>query len=201
MRGSFSTAVNSSKQTSLRISRPGGVEAGDVLVSCVTLDGGTVGSGGVPAGWTPLAAVTSRSHPKVYGYYKIATGTEPTDYAWTTSSTESGGVIARYSGAAGLDTAATSASGAAPTREPFFGVIPEVTTTTSNAMLVGCMGVNSASATLGSPAGMSEVVETGARRFELSDGLQATAGPSGSKTWTLSSKRDWAGWLVALRPR
>jgi hypothetical protein len=200
VRGSFSTAVNSSAGTSLRISKPGGVEAGDVLVSCVTLNGGTIGSTGAPAGWTQLVAVTSRSNPKVYGYYKIATGTEPTDYAWTTSSSASGGVIARYSGAAGLDTAATSASGPA-TPPPAPGAVGEVTTTTSNAMLVGCMGVNSASATLGSPAGMTEVVETGARRFELSDGLQPTAGPSGSKTWTFSSDREWAGWLVALRPR
>ena len=73
--------------------------------------------------------------------------------------------------------------------------------TTANAMLVGCMGVNSSSATLSSPAGMTEIAETGARRFELADGLQPTAGPSGTKTWTFSSAREWAGWLVALRPR
>jgi hypothetical protein len=48
---------------------------------------------------------------------------------------------------------------------------------------------------------MTEIVETGARRFELADGLQSTAGPSGTKTWTFSSAREWAGWLVALRAR
>jgi hypothetical protein len=68
-------------------------------------------------------------------------------------------------------------------------------------MLVGCMSVNSSSATLAPPAGMVQAVETGARRFEVADGIQATAGPSGAKTWTFSAAREWAGWLVALRPK
>ena len=75
------------------------------------------------------------------------------------------------------------------------------TSTTSNAMLVGCMSVNSGSVTLTSPNGMSQVVETGARRFEVADGIQAIAGPSGAKTWQFSAAREWAGWLVALRPK
>jgi hypothetical protein len=68
-------------------------------------------------------------------------------------------------------------------------------------MLVGCMAVNSSTATLSSPAGMTQAVETGDRRFELADGLQPTAGPSGTKTWTFNAARAWAGWLVALRAR
>jgi hypothetical protein len=197
VRSSFSTAVNTTAATTLRIAKPSGVVAGDVLVSCLSLNGGSIGSAGVPAGWTPLASLTSLANPKVYGYYKVATSTEPADYPWTTSSVTSGGVIARYSGATGLDTTATSASGAAAAS----GTVGQVTTTTANAMLVGCMSVNSSSVTLSSPAGMTQVVETGDRRFELADGLQPTAGPSGTKTWTFSAAREWAGWLVALRPR
>ncbi|MCW2765197.1 MAG: hypothetical protein JWO11_1156 [Nocardioides sp.] len=197
VRSSFSTAVNTTAATTLRIATPSGVVAGDVLVSCVSLNGGSIGSAGVPAGWTQLAAQTSLANPKVYGYYKVATSTEPANYAWTTSSVPSGGVIARYSGATGLDTAATSASGAAAAS----GTVGQVTTTTANAMLVGCMSVNSSSVTLSSPAGMTQVAETGDRRFELADGLQPTAGPSGTKTWTFSAAREWAGWLVALRSR
>jgi hypothetical protein len=197
VRSSFSTAVNTTAATTLRIAKPSGVVAGDVLVSCVSLNGGSIGAAGVPAGWTLLASQTSLANPKVYGYYKVATSAEPVDYSWTTSSVASGGVIARYSGASGLDTTATSASGAAAAS----GTVGQVTTTTANAMLVGCMSVNSSSVTLSSPAGMTEVVETGDRRFELADGLQPTAGPSGTKTWTFSAAREWAGWLVALRPR
>jgi hypothetical protein len=70
-------------------------------------------------------------------------------------------------------------------------------------MLVGCMGANSSSAstTIASPSGMSQAWDIGGRRHELADGLQAAAGPSGSRTWTFNVAREWAGWLTALRPR
>ena len=196
VRGSVSSAVNTTAATTLRIARPSGVVAGDVLVSCVSLNGGSIGAAGVPAGWTQMAAQTSQANPKVYGFFKVATSAEPADYAWTTSSVKSGGAIASYSGAAGLDTPAVGASGAAATS----GTVGSVTTTVANAMLVGCMSGNSSAITFTPPGGMTEVVATGERRFELADGLQPTAGPSGNKTWTFSAAREWAGWLVALRP-
>jgi myo-inositol-hexaphosphate 3-phosphohydrolase len=197
VRESVSQATNTAAGTTLTISLPANVAQGDLLVSCLSLNGGSVTATGVPAGWTRLAAVTTISNPKVYGYYKMATASESASYSWTTTSTTSGGGIARYSGASGLDTAATSASGAAKSS----GTVPAVTSTTAKAMLVGCMSVNSSSATLTSPAGMGQAVEAGARRFEVADGIQAIAGPSGAKTWTFSAAREWAGWLVALRPK
>ncbi|WP_306926939.1 phytase [Arthrobacter globiformis] len=197
VRGSVSQATNTAASTTLSIPKPANVAQGDVLVSCLSLNGGSVTATGAPAGWTRLAAVTAIANPKVYGYYKVATASESASYSWTTTSTTSGGGIARYSGASGLDTAATSASGAAASA----GTVPAVTATAANAMLVGCMSVNSASVTLTSPAGMTQAVEAGARRFEIADGIQPIAGPSGAKTWNFSAAREWAGWLVALRPK
>ncbi|MFF2345876.1 phytase [Pseudarthrobacter sp. NPDC058119] len=197
VRESVSQATNTTAATTLRIPKPANVAQGDLLVGCVALTGGTIGAAGVPAGWTGLASVTSIANPKVYGYFKVATASEPAEYAWTTSSTTSGGGIARYSGASGPAAAATSASGAAASA----GTVPAVATTTANAMLVGCMSVNSSSVTLTSPDGMNQAVEAGARRFELADGIQATAGAGGPKTWKFSAAREWAGWLAALRPK
>lgn len=197
VRESVSQATNTAAGTTLTIPKPANVAQGDLLVSCLSLNGGSITTTGAPAGWTRLAAVTTIANPKVYGYYKVATASESASYSWTTTSTTSGGGIARYSGAAGLDTAATTASGAATSS----GTVPAVTTTTAKAMLVGCMSVNSGSVSLTSPAGMAQAVEAGARRFEVADGIQANAGPSGAKTWTFSAAREWAGWLVALRPK
>jgi hypothetical protein len=194
VRESVTDSVNTTAATTLTIPKPANTAQGDVLVSCVSLNGGSIGA--APAGWTPLASVTALANPKVYGYSKVATSSEPASYSWTTSSTTSGGSITRYSGASGLDTSATSDSGPAASS----GSVPGVTTTTDNAMLVGCMSVNSSSVTLTSPTGMSQAIETGARRFEFADGIQATAGASGAKTWTFSAAREWAGWLAALRP-
>ena len=47
---------------------------------------------------------------------------------------------------------------------------------------------------------MTEAWDVAGKRNELSDALQASTGPSGTKTWTLNSVREFAGWLVALRP-
>ena len=68
-------------------------------------------------------------------------------------------------------------------------------------MVVGCVGVNSSSLTLTitSPIAMTEAWDIGGKRHELADGSQAVAGPTGTRTSTFSSARDWAGWLVALR--
>jgi hypothetical protein len=198
VRESVTDSVNPTAATTLTIPKPANTSQGDVLVSCVSLSGGSIGSSGVPSGWTLLADVTGQPfNPRVYGYYKVATSSEPASYSWTTSSTASGGSITRYSGASGVDTAATLAFSSVAASS---GSVPGVTTTTPNAMLVGCMSVNSSSVTLTSPTGMSQAIETGARKFEFADGIQATAGASGAKTWTFSAAREWAGWLAALRP-
>ena len=101
-------------------------------------------------------------------------------------------------GRAASNGAATSASGASAAS----GTVAGVTTTTANAMLVGCIG---GELLLGDAhvAGRAEpgLGAWGDRRFELADGRQATAGGSGAKTWTFSASREWAGWLVALRPQ
>jgi len=132
----------------------------------------------------------------------VAGGAEPGGYAWTlTSAVASGAGIARYSGVdttAPLDASAATATGAAATSATLAGV----TTASPNAMLVGCVGINSSSTavSIAAPAGMSEAWDVSGKRTELDDAPQATPGASGPRTWTFSSAREWAGWLVALRP-
>lgn len=41
---------------------------------------------------------------------------------------------------------------------------------------------------------------SGEGRQDYADGIQAAAGPRGTKTWAFSASRAWAGWLLALRP-
>jgi PKD repeat protein len=199
-RESISTATATTATNSVTVATPPGTSAGDVLVACLALNGGAVAAGGAPAGWSPIASVTSVANPHVFGYYRVASGTEPAQYRWTlASSVTSGAGIARYSGAAGVDGPATTAAAGSGTSAS----IPGVTTTVANAMLVGCVGINSSSTatSIGSPAGMTQAWDIGGKRHELADGVQAAAGPSGTKAWALGADRAWAGWLVALRPR
>jgi PKD repeat protein len=199
VREAISTTVNATATTALTIIKPAGTGVGDVLVACLTLNGGAIAAGGTPAGWLPVASVTTAANPKVFGYYKVATASEPADYRWTlASAVTSGAGIARYSGATGLDVPAAAASGASG----LSGAVPSLTTVTASAMLVGCTGINSSSSstTIASPGGMTEAWDVGGKRHELADGIQAAAGASGTKTWMFSASRAWAGWLVALRP-
>jgi hypothetical protein len=158
------------------------------------LTGGSVSA--APARWSLIAAVNSIANPHVYGHHEVATAGEPGSYTWTTTNVTGSAGIARYSGASGLDGPASKAAGAASAS----GTVPSVTTTTADAMLVGCMGIDSGSATLTSPSGLSQAWELTVRSSELADGVQDQAGASGAKTWTFASP-DWAGLLVALRPR
>jgi hypothetical protein len=201
-RETSATVVNTAATSTVAIPRPAGTAAGDVLVACLALNGSTVAATGVPAGWTPVASVTSITNPRLYGYYRVAGALEPATYAWTLSTAVANGAgITRYSGVSTttpLDTAPRTAAGAAATT----GTVPGVTTATANAMLVGCMAVNSANTgvTIASPVGMLESFDLGGKRLELADGPQAAPGVSGDKVWTFSASREWAGWLAALRP-
>jgi myo-inositol-hexaphosphate 3-phosphohydrolase len=200
-RESISTVVNSTATNVITIPRPSGVTAGDVLVSCLTSNGGSVTSSGLPAGWTAIASVTAISNPHVFGYYHVATASEPASYSWTlNASVVNSAGIARYSGVNAsqpLDGSPVTATGAAATTATLAGV----TTGTANDMLVGCLGANTSSATiiLTSPSGMTAAWDLGGKRQQLADQTLPAAGATGSRTWTLSSAREWAGWLVALR--
>ena len=201
-RASVSTTVNGTASSTLTVPAPVGVTAGDVLVSCLALNGGSIPGSGVPAGWQPIAAVTAISNPHLFGYYHVAGGSEPSSYRWTlSSSVASSGGIARYTGVNAiqpLDAAASTASGAQATS----ATLPGITAGRAGVLLVGCLAVNSSKATLqiSSPAGMRTAWDLDGKRQQLDDELLSIAGASGSRTWQLSSGREWAGWLVGLRP-
>jgi PKD repeat protein len=197
-----STTVNTTATPSINIAKPSGTVAGDVLVSCLASNGTKVAATGIPAGWTQIAAVLQGTSTRAFGYYKVAGPSEPASYTWTlNASVASSGGIARYSGVSAttpLDGTPQSASGASATS----GTVPSVTTSTANAMLVGCMSIDSSATTvtITPPTGLTQVWNLAGKRQECADGVQTTAGPSGAKTWTFSGSREWAGWLVALKP-
>ena len=190
-RETTSTVVNTTATSTVAVTKPAGTASGDVLVACLALNGGSVSSTGVPAGWTRIAAVTAITNPHVFGYYKVAGDAEPASYSWTlTGAVANGAGIARYSGVdttAPLDAAATTVTAPAATSAS----LPGVTTVTANAMLASCMALNSSSTTITvtPPAGMTKAWDIGGKRHALADGVQAAAGPSGAKTWTFSSAR------------
>ena len=201
-REATTTVVNTTATRTVTIARPEGTGPGDVLVACMALNTRRVLAGGTPPDWMPIASETSIPNPHVFGYYKVAGDSEPDNYTWLLSAAaQSSGGIARYSGVdtnSPIDAVSTSASRTQVTA----GTIAGVTTTTPTTMIVGCMGVNSSTPAVevASPQGMAGAWDLGGKRHGLADGLQAAPGPSGDKTWTFRLRREWAGWLAALRP-
>lgn len=197
----MSTVANGSATNVITIASPAGTVPGDTLVACLALSGGGVAANGSPIGWSTIATVQGVTNPKVYGYYHVAGASEPANYVWTLSSAvKNGAGLARYSGvnqAQALDGSPTTASAGSGTS----AVLPGLTTMTPDAMLVGCVGINSssASAQITSPVGMAQAWDITGKRHEVADGIVRPVGPTGTRTWLLSQSRAWGGWLVALR--
>jgi PKD repeat protein len=201
-RETISTIVNTAATSTISIPKPVGTAAGDVLVACLASNGTRVAATGVPAGWTQIAAVLQGTSTRTFGYYKVATASEGGSYTWTlNAAVANSGGIARYSGvstASPLDGAPAWASGAAATS----GTVPGLTTSVANAMRVGCMSIDSSSTsvTITPPSGTAAFWNLAGKRQAAADGLQPVAGPTGTQTWVFSSSREWAGWLIALKP-
>ena len=195
-----STAGNSGAVTAVTIPKPAGVAAGDVLVAQITADAGPNVSA-APAGWTSVAS-KSASGAKLFVYSHVATAS---DGVLHLDLVHGGEVERRHRGLPGRqpttpwDTAAVTTSNTATGSSL---ALPGVTTQTAGALLVGGVAVNSSSAGVTPPSGWSEALEaTGIQVTEVANKVQATAGASGSASWTLTGGSYFAaGWMAALRP-
>jgi PKD repeat protein len=194
---STASAMSATPNESLTIPTPPGTQAGDVLVTCLTMNGSSLSA--APPGWTRVAAPAGVANPRVYGYFKVAGDSEPPSSEWSFHGTvSSAGGTARYSGAKGIDGSSSTATGPAATT----ATVPGTTASEPGDMLVGCMAINSRLTTIGitGPPGFAEAWDIGVKRHEYGDELLTDAGPTGPRTWTFTASRAWSGWLVALEP-
>lgn len=200
VRESFNSAANAASLTQT-VNAPSGIVSGNVLVCSISFNGapGTVTS---PTDWVQVAYEAGASNPRIGLYRKIAAAGEPSTYSWTlTTSVACGMVIARYSNVdnttPGDVTAVASFSAAAVSAFNLTGV----TIQTAGAMLIACMGVNSATTVITEASTLvTEVAEVGGKRCELDDGVQASAGATGTVNYTFGASRACAGIVWALRP-
>jgi PKD repeat protein len=193
-------AGNSTAVTAVTIPKPAGAQAGDVLVAQITADAAPSVSA-APAGWTSVAS-QSTSGARLFVYSHVVGGSDPGSYTWTLGTAVKWNAgIAAYRGVnttTPWDTAPTTAASAAAATTL---VVPAVTTQTAGALLVGGLAVNSSSAGVTPPTGWTEALEaTGIQVTEVAHKPQATAGSSGTGTWTLTGAYYAAGWMGALKP-
>ena len=193
------SAVSSSvpPASTFTLNLPAGVVAGETLLASVTTEWSNVT---VPAGWTLVRTVDGVSKQKVFS--KVATGSEPASIPVTLDDTgeQTVGVVLRVQGTAGVDVH-VGTSGESTT------ATGSLTTTVANDLLVGFQGAGLWDSTVASttpPSGwveQADVMSAGLwRQASAATAGQATAGASGTKTFTLSEAASWTLVLVALKP-
>lgn len=204
---SSSTASSGTASTAAAIAAPAGTAAGDVLIAAITADfSPTMAS--VPTGWTAIVNglginSSSTSGARAFVYYHVVGTSDPASYTWTLSTAVKwGGGITAYRGVnnttpldspvvTALDTTYSATSITAPS----------VTTASNGAMLIGGGACDCSAPVFSPPSGWTERWEAPAGQIaELADRVQATAGASGTATWTMSGARAVAVWRTALKP-
>ncbi len=205
LRGSAS-AVSSGKVSSLTIARPGGVQAGDVLVAHLSVRVAANASFAAPAGWTLVRRDVGNSAYASLSqvvYFKVAGTAEPASYRW--SFTRSGGAAGAVLTYGGVDTASpvvTSSGGFRGNSREMWA--PAVSAVADGTLLVGLFG-NSGRWAASPPSGMAERVDVASRvtsfvAVEIADGV-VSLGSTGDRV-ALADRANSAsmGQLVALRP-
>jgi hypothetical protein len=199
-----SAAARAGPARSVRLRKPSGTSAGDVLVASFTVDSRPKITQ-VPRGWTPLLPerLEAGRSASLFAYYRVVgvadAGTKSWSWRLGRRQAWSGG-IARYSGVDTDHPVDTSVSVATSgSAGPTF-VLPGVRTTRDGAMLIGSIGAaGRISAT--PPAGWSEAWDIARGEASVhAHGPVGGAGKTGDVTWRVSTARSLAGWTTALRP-
>src|SRR5258706_14748137 len=201
-----SAASATTTGATLTITKPTGVALNDVLIASIGL---TPSSGTItpPSGWT-LVRRTDNAGPtsnSLAVYYKVATGSEPTSYAWGMSgaSFTTGGVHAFT----GIDTTTPiHIENGQTTASATTHATPSITTSAANSIVVTSHAFASG-ATWTPPSGMTEGFDKANANNNATgmavEGdwlLQAVAGATGVKTATASANAE-AGNTHILGPR
>jgi trimeric autotransporter adhesin len=205
-----STAVSN---PTLTLTVPTGTLDGHLMVAIVGFENDSGGTTiNTPAGWTKVGEVQTGTstafEEKLALYYRYASGETAgtTTYNWTSASSvvaRVGGGIVTLSGVAATnpeDAALVTGSNSTGLSIALAGI----TTVTDGAWVVGGMVQDSAtSETIVAPTGFTERWQTAGRRTQHSDKEQATAGATGTVTWTQSpgvANLSHAALLWAIRP-
>lgn len=197
------TNANSTNTTSHVVNVPAGVASGDLLLAHIVLNDGSL-TLATPTGWTLVASKKDAGNDAIgYVFYRIAGGSEPSSYTFTSSANcWSNTAMSRWTGAAVSPINAHTEYGATssiPADVPL-----SLTTTVNNTMLVGFLGsdTSSTASTWQQPANFFEIYDVcGSTQIAIEAAYksQVTAGATGTQTWTLSGGFQ-DGIFVALAP-
>jgi hypothetical protein len=184
---------NASTGTALTINKPTGTVEGDLMVAVMCASGGNATWTGASA-WVETADYTQR--PDLRIAYKIAGASEPSSYTFTVSSslTNSGTILTyRY---AAYDTIGTFTAGTNPL------ILPSISPSESQSILIATGARDAASVTLGTPTSMTARVTDNdgtAPSYIVCDQTVAK-GPTGTRSMSTGSTSEVAGIMLSIKP-
>jgi PKD repeat protein len=205
--GASSTSYAAVAAGTVTLARPAGAGPGDVLIAGITADlNPTMTS--APAGWQPLVNAlsinsSSTSGARLLAYYHVVGASDPSTDTWTLSTpVKWGGGETVYHGVnttTPLDSPTVTAVNTSYSATSL--TLPSITTISNGDMLIGGVGLDSGTPLVSPPTGWTQRWQAaGGQIAEQADQPQATAGSSGTATWTLSAGRALGGWRTALKP-
>ena len=214
----WSTPVSVSGAT-LTLNKPAGaIASGDLLLAVIAIDQSTFGSVtsiNAPAGWTaPISLTNPNSSTFDWQYiaWKIATGSEPSTYAFTDSggrSITAQGSIGWVTGNLGASPVDQSSSGfsAGQTTSPFTVTAGSVNDGTANDFeLVFYHSIGSATGSFSTPGGLTQRInqqDANGVTIGVFDVVQASSGatPTYASSFTFTGSPIDPGWgVVTFKP-
>ncbi len=185
--------------TSVTITKPSGTVEGDALVAMVVVSAGALPNITPPAGWTAVGTFAIGGAKRAGVWTKIAGGSEPANYTWTSSvsMSQAASFILRYvpqspTQSPGVVDATAMGSGVASP-----GVAPSVNASGDNDTLIALFSANISSGS--TPTGMTQraaIEPSGSVQAYAYDELLTQTGATGTRTWTGSSQGF--GFTIAL---
>lgn len=188
--------------TSLRVLKPAGVAAGDVLLASLDIRGNDNTVVTPPSGWRLVRDDVNGNVLHKVTWVRIAGAAEPASYAWALSRSQSAaGSILAFDG---VDTTNPIVGSSGAVGSGYTIAAGGVAVPMDGAAVVGFYGMGRRT-TIAPPTGFTEAAEAG----NVSATYKATAeaawrsagaGWAGSPTATAAHDAPWIGHLVTLRP-
>ncbi|MCH6232820.1 MBG domain-containing protein [Cognataquiflexum rubidum] len=196
---SSATAVGSGTSSGT-VLRPTGTTTGDLLIAGIMFESGTGATLSIPTGWTLILRTDQSSNVGMATYWKIATSSEPSSYAFRAGGKWAVG-ISRISGA--NQTSPIAVSNGISSSSSSTSVVAPTVTTTANDQLVLAFYTNKKNGTYIPASGTTERYDEpntseGMPSNMLATYVQATAGTTGTKTATASESETWAAQQIVV---
>lgn len=191
--------IDYGSRTNTVIPMPASVGSGDFLVLVhITANSGTAVSASLPSGWDALGTAQTGSDGS-FGWRAImgtrtATGSEPSDYTCTHSSTNSEGMIIRIDGSNTLSVDVSSQNHTTGT-SPTTATGTAVSTTVTDALLL-FIALNWNETALTVPSGMTERQDS--QFLYLATQALSASGSTGTRTFTAGAN-PWFANMVAIK--